>query len=134
MHVFSKMPVGSLRFSEKKIFRPKMPEICRKNRHFLEISSLVFSNFFAQRCLLAMLLTWPSPICDKIFLSGRKYRKYAGNRRFCRFSMDFLHIFRCSFSHKSFNDIVFTFVRSSVRSLACSFVHTLVRRALSYFH
>ena len=35
-------------FEKKFFFRPKMPEICRKNRffgHFLPISSLVFSDF-----------------------------------------------------------------------------------------
>ena len=51
------------------------------------------------------------------FFSGRKY---AGNGCFCRFSLDFLHIFRCSFSHKSFNDIVFTFVCSFFRSFVSS--------------
>ena len=59
------------------------------------------------------------------FFSGRKY---AGNRRFCRFSLDFFHIFRCSFSHKSFNDIVFTFVRSHARSPR-SFVLSLAGRS-----
>ena len=63
------------------------------------------------------------------FFSGRKCRKYAGNRRFCRFSLDFFHIFRCSFSHKSFNDIVFTFVRSFLRS----FIRSLVRSFLRSF-
>ena len=35
--------------------------------HFLEISSLVYSNFFAQRCILVMLKRWPSPIFEKFF-------------------------------------------------------------------
>ena len=34
------------------------------------------------------------------FFSARKSRKYAGNRRFSGFSLDFLLIFRC-FSHKN---------------------------------
>ena len=106
---------------------------CRKyagKTGFLAISRdfiISFFQFFAQRCILVMLITWPSPIFDKFFFSGRKYRKYAGNCRFCRFSLDFFHIFCCSFSHKSLNDIVFTFVRSLARSLARSFVRSFVR-------
>ena len=65
--------------------------------HFLEILPLVFSDFFAQRWILGLLKTWSSPIFEKIFFFGRKCRKYAGNRRFCRFSSDFFLIFRCFF-------------------------------------
>ena len=36
-------------------------------RHFLEISSLVFSDFFAPRCVLAIFKTWLSPIFEKNF-------------------------------------------------------------------
>ena len=35
--------------------------------HFLEISSLVFCIFFAQRCVIAMLKTWPSSIFKENF-------------------------------------------------------------------
>ena len=34
------------------------------------------------------------------FFSGRKYRKYAGTRHFCRFSLDFFLLFRCFFRSK----------------------------------
>ena len=77
---------------------------CRKyagKTDFLAFSRdiiISFIRFFAQRCVLAMLITWPSPIFEKIFFSGRKCRKYAGNRRFCRFSLDFFLIFRCFFT------------------------------------
>ena len=102
-----------------------MLEICRKNQ-FFGISSR-FSHFFfrlfAQRCVLAMLKTWLRPIFKKIFFPA----KNAGNCRFCRFSLDFFHIFRCFFfSHKNISDIAFLFVRL--------FVHMLVRCARSYFH
>ena len=35
------------------------------------------------------------------FFSGRKYRKYAGNRRFCRFSLGFFFVFRFFFRTKT---------------------------------
>ena len=55
-----------------------------------------FFQFFAQRCVLAMLITLPSPIFEKKFFPA----EYAGNRRFCRFCPDFSLIFRC-FSFKN---------------------------------
>ena len=50
--------------------------------HFLEISSLLFSDFFYKVCVLAMSKRWR-------LIFGRKCRKYAGNCRFFRFSSDF---------------------------------------------
>ena len=46
-----------------------MPEICRKNRFFGIFSRFhnFFSWFFAQRCVLGMFKTWPSPIFGKKF-------------------------------------------------------------------
>ena len=61
--------------------------------HFLEILSLVFSNFL-QRYVLAMPMTWPSPIFEKNFFPAEN----AGNRRFCRFCSDFFLRFRCFFT------------------------------------
>ena len=53
-----------------------------------------FFHFFVKRCILAMLITWPSPIFDKNFLPAEN----AGNPHFCRFSSDFSLIFRCFFT------------------------------------
>ena len=39
----------------------------------------------------------------EIFFSGRKHRKYDGNRRFCRFSLDFFLIFHCFFTQNIIN-------------------------------
>ena len=58
--------------------------------HFLEISSLVFSDFLHKDA---------SDLCEKFF-PGQKYRQFAGNRRFCRFSSDFFLYF-VVFSHKN---------------------------------
>ena len=58
------------------------------------------------------------------FFYGRKYGKYAGNCRFCKFSLDFFHIFRCFF-----HTLVISLFRLFVRSFVRSFV-----RARSYFH
>ena len=79
-----------------------MPEKCRKNR-FLAFSRdfiISFFWFFAQRCVSNAQNMAESDF-EKIFFSGWKYWKYAGNRRFCRFSSDLFLIFRCFFSHKT---------------------------------
>ena len=57
---------------------------------------------FAQRWVLAMLKTWSSSIFKENFFSGRKCRKYAGNRRFGRFSSDFFLIFLYFFTEKRY--------------------------------
>ena len=65
--------------------------------HFLEILSLVFSIFCSKMCISNTHNMAESDFWEKFF-SGRKCRKYAGNRRFCRFSLDFFLIFRCFFT------------------------------------
>ena len=87
--------------------------------HFLEISSLVFSNFLHKEAYQECS-THARVRLLRNFFSGRKYRKYAGNRRFCRFSLDFFLIFRVFFSHKNIYDIAFFFVRSFVRLFVLS--------------
>ena len=52
------------------------------------------------------------------FFYGQKCRKYAGNGRFCRFSLDFSLTFFV-FSHQNINDIAFSVVRSFVCSFVC---------------
>ena len=151
------------RFSKNLFFRPKMPEICRKNRFFgflsrfhhlfflifctktrisnaqnmaesnfrenagniLEIavsfvrsfvprsfvhmlvrrarsyfhyqvgpiSIWLVSNFFAQRFILGMLKTWPSPIFEKKSFPAAKCRKCAGKTSFFALPRDLVIIF-----------------------------------------
>ena len=81
---------------KKKIFRPKMPKICWKNR-FLGIFSRFHHQFFlifAPRCVLAILKTWLSPIFEKIFF-WPKIPEVCRNSPFCRFSLDFFLLCRC---------------------------------------
>ena len=53
-----------------------------------------FDWIFAQRCVLIMPKIWSSLIFEKHFFPAEN----AGNRRFCRFSLDFFHIFRCFYT------------------------------------
>ena len=61
----------------------------------------IFSWNFAHRCKMAMSKMRGSPIFENIF-SGWKCRKYAGNRRFCRFSSDFFLKLCCFFTQKHY--------------------------------
>ena len=54
-----------------------------------------------------------SDFWEKIF-SGRKCRKYAGNRRFYRFSLDCFHILRCFFHTKTLLITIPTIKHSSI--------------------
>ena len=91
------------RFSKKKFFPAEnagnMPEKPVFG-HFLEISSLVFFWFFAQKMRVSNAQNMAESHFWEKFFSVRKYRKYAGNRRFCRFSLDFILLFRCFFTQK----------------------------------
>ena len=104
-----------------------MPE-----NHLFGISSRFSHYFFLTFCSKMRFSNAQnmveSDLREKNF-SGRKCWKYAGNRRFCRFSLDFFHIFRCFFSHKNIIDIAFSFVRF----LLCSFVRLLVRALVRTF-
>ena len=77
---------------------------CRKyagKTGFLSFSRdfiISFFWFFAQRCILANVQNMTESDFWENFFSGWKYRKYAGNRRFCRFSSDLYLIFRCFFT------------------------------------
>ena len=75
---------------EKKFFAGKTGFLAF-SRDFI----ISFFWFFAQRCVLTMLKIWPSLILKKKFFSGRKCRKYG---HFCKFSLDFFHIFLCFFT------------------------------------
>ena len=70
------------------------------------------------------------PDFRKTYFSGRKCRKYTGNHRFYRFSLDFFLIFRSFFSNKNISDIAFSFVRSFLPSFlplfVCSFARSFV--------
>ena len=84
------------RFSKKNIiFRPKSPEICRKNR-FFGIFSRFHHKFFLIFCTKMRICNAEFDFWEKIF-SGRKCRKYAGNPLFCWFSLDLILIFLCLF-------------------------------------
>ena len=80
-------------------------QICWKNQ-FFGISSR-FSHYFFD-------------FCSKMCFSNAQNMAKSDFREKISVSADFLwhfSTFRCSFSHKSFNDIVFSFVRLSVLSL-----------------
>ena len=81
--------------------------------YFLEISSLVFPNFFAQRCVLIMPKIWLSLIFEKIFFR----LKIPG---IC-WKLPFLQIFIGLFPLTSF------FSRTLMIALFCLFVRSFVR-------
>ena len=64
--------------------------------HFLEILPLAFSDFLHKDAYQDCSKHGRVRFLRKIF-SVRKYRKYTGNRRFCRFPSDFFLTFRCFF-------------------------------------
>ena len=91
------------RFSKNIFFRPKMPEIYRKNR-FLGIFSRFYHQFFLIFCSkmhIRIAQNMAQSDFSEKFFSGQKSRKYTGNRRFCRFSSDFFLYF-VVFSHKHY--------------------------------
>ena len=65
------------------------------------ITFLVFSDFMLKDVFEQCLNDGRVRFLRKSF-SGRKCRKYAGNRRFCRFSSDFFLIFRCISTKKHY--------------------------------
>ena len=84
---------------EKKFFGWKWPKYAGKTG-FLAFSRdfiISFIWFFAQRCVLTMLKTWPSPSFEKNFFPAEN----SGNRRICRFCSGFFFIFRCFFHTKT---------------------------------
>ena len=71
--------------------------------HFLEISSLVFSYFFSQRCVLGMPTTWLRPIYKKIVFPTEN----AGNMPKIAVFADFrwtFSLYFVVFSHKNIID------------------------------
>ena len=67
----------------------------RKNWFFGHFSRFHHQFFliFAQRCILAMLITWPSPIFDKNFFPAENTGNTPGKRYFLNFSSCTLYFF-----------------------------------------
>ena len=97
---------------------------------FLEIISLVFFQFFAQRCILAMLILWPSPIFDKNLFPA----KNAENMLEIAVPADFIWTFSTYFVfHFHTKALMILFLRSFVRSLVRSFVRSFARSFVCSF-
>ena len=115
------------RFLKNVFFRPKMPEIIyARKTSFLAFPQdlvIIFFTFCSKMRFRNAQNMAESDFREKIF-SGRKCRKYAENRRFCRFSA---HISVVLFHTKTLVISLFSFVLSFV----CSFVRSLV---LTFFH
>ena len=108
---------------EKRIFPAKNAGNMLENR-FLAISRdliIRFFQFFAQRCILAMLITWPSPIFDKNSFPAEN----AGNMLEIAVPADFLLTFSTYF-------VVLFYTKTLVISLFCSFVRSHARSPRSF--
>ena len=66
---------------------------------FLEISSLVFTDFFVQRCVIAMAKTWPSLIFKKNFFPAENAGNMPETTVFADFHWTF-SLYFLFFSHK----------------------------------